>query len=31
MIFVYIVFIWLVVMIIYNIWTGKKEKEKNDY
>ena len=26
MIFVYIVFVWLILMIIYNIWTGKKER-----
>ena len=28
MIFVYIVFVWLILMIIYNIWIGKKEKGK---
>lgn len=29
MIFVYVGSVWLVLMIAYNIWTGKKEKEKN--
>lgn len=28
MIFVYVFFVWLIAMIIWNIWTGKKEKEK---
>lgn len=28
MILVYIIFIWLIAMIIYNILTGKKEKER---
>jgi hypothetical protein len=28
MIFVYIVFAWLIIMIVYNIWTGKKEEEQ---
>ncbi len=28
MVFVYIIFVWLILMIIYNIWIGKKEKGK---
>lgn len=28
MAFVYVFFVWCIAMIIYNVWTGKKEKEK---
>lgn len=28
MTFVYIIFFWIVAMIIYNIWTGRKKKER---
>lgn len=28
MVFVYIVFVWLIIMIAWNIYKGKKEKER---
>jgi len=31
MVFVYIVFVWLILMIAWNIYKGKKEKKANDY
>ena len=28
MTFVYIVFVWLIAMIIYNVWEGRNEKKR---